>query len=118
MRHFMLALTSAAALLVFGSLAPGQSPTAPRVPDQSTVKLTMEQEHTIKELLKELKIESETGAVPETVGAAIPSDIKPRPIPEDIGKRVPQIKSHMFFIKGDRIFLVDTKDNTIAEVID
>ena len=118
MRRFSLALASAAALLVFSSLAPGQTPTSPPAASQSTVKLTMEQEHVIKELLKELKVEPQQAAVSETVGAAVPSTIKLQPIPDQVGQRVPQIKSHLFFIKCERVYLVDPKDNSIAEVID
>jgi hypothetical protein len=31
---------------------------------------------------------------------------------------VPQVKAHEFFIKDDRIVLVDPKDRTISEVIE
>ena len=119
MRHFLLAMTSAAALLTFGSLAPGQAPSdAPRAVEQSTVKLSMEQEHIIKELMKDQKVEPQQAAVPETVGAAVPSSVTLRPIPEPIAQKVPQIKSHRFFVKDNRIYLVDPKDNSIADVIE
>jgi len=39
-------------------------------------------------------------------------------LPEQIAAKVPQVKSHVFFIKNDKIVLVDPKDNKIVEVIE
>ena len=37
---------------------------------------------------------------------------------ERVGNKVPQIKSHEFFVKGNRVVIVSPKDNTIADVIE
>jgi hypothetical protein len=56
--------------------------------------------------------------VPLTIGAAVPKSVTLQSFPPEIGNKVPQIKSHEFFVKGDHVVIVSPKDNTIADVID
>jgi len=41
-----------------------------------------------------------------------------RPVPEEVGRKVPQIKTHRFVYTADRILIVDPKDNRVADVIE
>ncbi len=121
MRRMVLAALTAIAFLSFGSLAVSQAPTPanPQVPPPtSRINLSMEQEHTIKELAKDLKIAPETNAAAGAQGNAVPAGITLRPIPAEIGDRVPQIRSHQFYLAGEKVVLVDPTDNTIVVVID
>jgi len=109
-----LALTAAA----FVALA--TLPAAAQVPggQPGRINLTVEQRHVIKEIIKDLKIGSAPAGADSTVGAAVPPDVTLQPMPNDVTAKVPQIRSHRFFVKDGRVVLVDPKDNKVVEVID
>ena len=87
------------------------------LPTASKLNLSLEQRHTIREFIKDLKSEATTRDVQAAVGEAIPQDIDPRPMPTVVGQKVPQVKTHRFFVTGQQIVIVDPKDNKVAEVI-
>jgi uncharacterized protein DUF1236 len=80
--------------------------------------LTLEQKHIIRELIKDLKVDPATVPVPLAVGDTVPKDANLRPMPSEIGGKVPQIKAHSFVYTAERILIVDPKDDKVAEVID
>jgi hypothetical protein len=80
--------------------------------------LTVEQRHVIKELVKDLKIAPVTVEAPTAIGATVPDSIVAQPIPVEVAQRVPQIRSHAFFVKDQRIVLVNPKDRKITDVIE
>jgi hypothetical protein len=77
--------------------------------------LTLEQRHTIRELVKDMK--ADTADVKGEVGEPIPQGIMPRPMPSEVGQKVPQVKSHRFILTEQLILIVDPKDNKVADVI-
>jgi hypothetical protein len=79
--------------------------------------LTLEQRHTIREFIKDVKDQASTPDVKAVVGEPIPPDITPSPMPAAVGQKVPQVKAHRFFVTGQKIVIVDPKDNNVAEVI-
>jgi hypothetical protein len=83
--------------------APGSEPPGHVSP---RLNLTLEQRHVIKEIMKDVKEKPPSAA-----------DIKLHPMPAEVGKKVPQVKSHMFFLTVEQIVIVDPKDNHIADVI-
>jgi hypothetical protein len=107
---------------------PAQSPagttpsTAPAMKPAETVNLTMEQRHVIKEIiLKDMKITQpadQAAKVPTQVGQAVPSGIPLQPMPVEVTAKVPQLKSHSFLIKDDKVIVVDPKDNKVAALIE
>ena len=114
-----VAITAAAIMLV-GTLANGEVPTD-RVPGGATrtINRSLEQRHIIKEIvLKDLKVKKETASVPLEVGAKVPPSIATQPFPPEIASKVPQVRSHAFFVKDHRVVVVDPKDNVIADVIE
>ena len=121
MRTPLIALALAVvALSNWGSLAEAQTmtdpPTASRMP---RVNLTAEQRHIIKEIvLKDLTVPKTTATAPISIGSAVPDSVDLRSFPPEIGQKVPQIKTHQFFVKDDSIIIVTTKDRTIAEVVE
>jgi hypothetical protein len=81
----------------------------------SKLNLTLEQRHTIKEFVKDMK--ADAADVQAAIGEPIPPGINPRPMPSDVGQKVPQVKSHRFFLTAQQIVIVDPKDNKVADVI-
>jgi len=95
--------------------------TAPAVKPQETVNLTMEQKHVIKEIIiKDMKTEPQDQAakIPTKVGETIPAGIPLQPIPVEVAAKIPQIKTHSFVVKDDKVVIVDTKDNKVAALIE
>ena len=56
---------------------------------------------------------------PETIGDPVPPNIVLHALPSEVGVKVPQVRSHMFFIKdgNNAIVLVSPIDRRIADVI-
>jgi len=97
--------------------------TAPVVKPADTVNLTMEQKHIIKEIiLKDLKVaepaDQQAAKVPTQVGETVPSGIPLQPMPVEVSAKVPQLKSHSFLVKNDKVIVVDPKDNKVAALIE
>ena len=95
--------------------APAQAPTAPQQPK---INLTLEQRHVIKELIKDLNVSPAAQNVEITVGATVPATIKLNPMPRVVADKVPQIKSHLFFIEGGKVVIVDPRENKIVDAIE
>jgi hypothetical protein len=106
-------------------IAPQQTPPQQTPPQQTPpqdvlapapkLNLTLEQRHTIKEFIKDMK--ADAADVQATIGEPIPPGITPRPMPSDVGQKVPQVKAHRFFLTAQQIVIVDPKDNKVADVI-
>jgi hypothetical protein len=95
--------------------------TAPAMRPAETVNLTMEQKHVIKEIIiKDMKTAAQDQAakVPTQVGDTVPPGIPLQPIPVEVSAKVPQLKSHSFIVKDDKIVIVDPKDNKVAALVD
>ena len=112
----------AAALGLILSLVAAAAPAqvAPQQPGDvlapaAKLNLTLEQRHTIKEFVKDMK--ADAADVQAAIGEPIPPGINPRPMPSDVGQKVPQVKSHRFFLTAQQIVIVDPKDNKVADVI-
>ena len=109
-----------AAVLTLALPVEAQVPsTAPVVKPAETVNLTMEQKHIIKEIiLKDLKTASQEQAVPTQVGDTVPPGIPLQPIPVEVSAKVPQLKTHSFVVKGDKVVIIDPKDNKVAALVE
>lgn len=89
-----------------------------KTPD--SVNLTMEQRHIIKEIiLKDLKTTPTAAAnAPTKIGATVPSGIPLQPIPVEVSAKIPQLKTHSFLVKDDKVIIVDPKDNKVAALVE
>jgi hypothetical protein len=86
----------------------------PAVAPAPRLTLTAEQEYIIREIvLKDLNVQKENAA-PETIGDI---GVKLHPLPPEVIQKVPQARSHLFFVKDDGIVLVSSSDRRIADVI-
>jgi Protein of unknown function (DUF1236) len=88
-------------------------------PAPRTINLTQEQRFIIRENVKDLKLTKARASATETIGDRVPDDIELHPMPPEIGNKVPQAKSHSFFVKdGDNVIvLVSPSDRRVADVI-
>jgi hypothetical protein len=75
-----------------------QPSTEPAVPSRSRLTLTPEQEYTIREIIKDVKVAKEKSAT-ETVGDSVPENVKLYPLPTEIEQKIPQAQSHEFLSK-------------------
>ena len=112
-------IAAVTALMMTTPIARGQVPSEQQLaPPSTTVNLTLEQRHVIKEIVKDLHLPKASGDVPVSVGAMVPQTVPLQTIPSEIGAKVPQLKSHRFFVTSNRIVLVNPNDSRIAEVIE
>jgi hypothetical protein len=88
------------------------------VPAQPKINLTLEQRHTIKELIKDVKVAPAPENIETTVGATVPATVKLSPMPTLVAEKVPQIKSHLFFVENGKVVIVDPKENKIVDAIE
>jgi Protein of unknown function (DUF1236) len=102
-------------LLVVGAPVRAQTPA---VPVEQKINLTLEQRHVIKELIKDLNIAPATQKIETTVGTTVPATIGLTPMPQLVGEKVPQVKSHLFFLEDGKVVIVDPKENKIVDAID
>ncbi|HWF96999.1 MAG TPA: DUF1236 domain-containing protein [Xanthobacteraceae bacterium] len=117
----IVSMTFAVGYLGTAAPARAQAPApaqAPAVPQQPKVNLSLEQRHVIKELIKDLNVSPAAQNVETTVGATVPTSIKLNPMPQVVADKVPQIKSHLFFIEGGKVVIVDPKENKIVDAIE
>jgi len=113
---------TAAALALMLSLVDASAPAqiAPQQPGDvlaptPKLNLTLEQRHTIRELVKDMK--ADAAEVKAEVGEPIPQGMTPHPMPSEVAQKVPQVKSHRFILTEQQIVIVDPKDNKVADVI-
>ena len=115
----VIATAAIMSLLSVGSIAVGQAQNQRQNQIvSSTLNLTMEQRHIIKEIIKDLKFANEPKNIPIRVGQVIPKTVLLRAMPLDISQKVSQVKNHLFFLKNSQVILVDPKDNKVVDVID
>jgi Protein of unknown function (DUF1236) len=120
-RSSFLAVAAAFAGLITlcasGENVQAQTNAPPAVAPAPRLTLTAEQEYIIREILKDSNVQKENSA-PETIGDVVPDDVKLYPLPAEVMQKVPQARSHMFFVKDDEVILVSSSDRRVADVIE
>ena len=111
-------ITAAAVCLFAAPLAWAQPVQQDRQGSTSTINLTMEQKHIIKETVKELKIEGVAANLEVAIGEAVPKTIQLHPMPAQLSEKISHIKNHLFFLKGAQIVIVDPRENKAVDIID
>src|SRR5262245_6759386 len=95
-----------------------QLPTDPPVITKRTVNLNEEDRHTIREIvLKDRKVQKVPENTKVAIGEAVPRGVNLQPMPEDVTRKVPQLKNNTFFVMGEEVVIVEPKDNTVAEIV-
>jgi hypothetical protein len=119
-----LALMAASCVTLLGLAAtvraqtPAAPAQAPAVPVQPKINLTLEQRHVIKELIKDLNIPSAPKNTDTAVGATVPAGVNLNPMPQVVAEKIPQIRTHLFFVEEGKVVIVDPKENKIVDAID
>ena len=95
-----------------------QVPGDPPVITKRTVNLNEEDRHTIREIvLKDRKLEKAPENIKVAIGETVPQGVHLQPMPEDVTRKVPQLKNNTYFVKGEEVVIVEPKDNTVAEIV-
>jgi uncharacterized protein DUF1236 len=113
-------LMAAALAMMISCIGPSlhaQTPAQEPVLPAPKLNLTLEQRHVIKEIIKDMKPQPAPGEFRAAAGDTVPQNINVQPIPSEVAAKVPQVKTHRFFIQGEQIVIVDPKDNKVADVI-
>jgi hypothetical protein len=100
------------------SIAQAPAPAPGQEMRTSKINLTVEQRHVIKEVVKDLPVQKLPDDAKVTTGSAAPEGAVLRSFPVEITDKVPQIKSHKFFVKGQQIVLVGPDGNDVVEIIE
>ena len=95
-----------------------QAPSPGQEMRTSKINLTVEQRHVIKEIVKDLPVQKAPDDAQVTTGSAAPEGAVLRFFPPEITEKVPQIKSHKFFVKGSQIVIVSADGNDVVEIIE
>src|SRR5207244_8413660 len=95
--------TSIVAVLMWSlaTAAYAQTPAPDETVATTKLNLTLEQRHVIKEVIKDMKVPPAAISV-RAVGDAVPQDAASQPMPNDIGRKVPQVKTHRFIVTAER----------------
>jgi hypothetical protein len=112
------AVTAAAESSHTQQLQLAQIPSDPPVSTKRSVNLNQEDRHTIREIvLKDRKVQKAPENAKVAIGEAVPQGVNLQPMPEDVTRKVPQLKNNTFFVMGDEVVIVEPKDNTVAEIV-
>jgi hypothetical protein len=95
-----------------------QLPGDPPVITKRSVNLNEEDRHTIREIvLKDRKVQKAPENAKVAIGEAVPQGVNLQPMPDDVTRKVPQLKNNTFFVMGEEVVIVEPKDNTVAEIV-
>lgn len=84
----------------------------------ATVKLTAEDTHIIKEIVLKESSFPRLAAADYKIGDQVPASVTLQAFPHAISEKISSTKSHRFFVSGQKVVVVDPKDNTVAEIIE
>jgi hypothetical protein len=99
--------------------APAQQPgEPPAISSRRTINLTEEDRHTIREIvLKDLKVTKESDAIKAAIGDPAPQGITTHEFPALMTSKIPALKAHTYFVRGEEIFVVDSRAGRIADIV-
>src|SRR4051812_31044750 len=81
-------------------------------------RLTLEQAHVIKELLKEKALQISDLPQALTPGDIVPDAIQALPMPDEIAVKLPQFKAHRLVLTLKQILIVEPQALKVSETID
>ena len=121
MQRLLVTVAIVATIALFAPLSKveAQSNTDPAIaPASRTINLTAEQRFIIKEIvLKHLNVPKARAGAPETIGDPVPSSVELHDMTPALAEKVPQAKSHKFYLTAHAIVLVSASDRKVADVI-
>ena len=91
---------------------------APPISSQRTINLTEEDRHTIREIvLKDVNVRKEPDATKAAIGDTPPQGVVTYEFPTLLSSKIPALKSHTYFVKGEEIVVVDAKSGKVADIV-
>jgi hypothetical protein len=119
MKIFLITTAAVASLLFTFPIARGQAPPEHNAPIvTSKIDLSLEQRHQIREIIKELKIGDSSPELHLAIGDTVSKFVSLHPMPADVTAKMSRVKSHLFFMMGGQVVIVDPKNNEIVDVIE
>ena len=106
-----------ACMLLFVSLAHSQAPSTPPPTAASPIGLTLEEKHVIKEWVKDVPVEPGQLSGSISIGSVVPSSVRLQPFPAQVAEKVSHVRSHVFFVHGEEVIIVDPKDKKVVDTI-
>jgi hypothetical protein len=92
MKIFLIMTAAVASLIFISPITRGQAPPEQNTPTVTAkINLSLEQRHTIREIIKDLKIES--SSVDIRVGDTVSKSVSLYPMPADVAAKVPHIRA-------------------------
>ena len=83
----------------------------------SSINLTMEHLHTLKELLLKDSSVPRQSLGPVDVGSVLAPEVQLHPLPDIVGDKIPQIKNHAYVLTADTLVLVNVEDRKVVDMI-
>jgi hypothetical protein len=119
MRKILLATVTAVGLLAPASEVAAQLNPEPAIaPAPRTINLTAEQRFIIKEIVhKDLNVPKAQADAPESIGDTVPPEVELHDMTPELAQKIPEAKSHKFYVTADAIVLVSPSDRRVADVI-
>ena len=116
MKHLFTIAVLGTALLAGSAIAQAPAPDS-AVPSRS-IKITAEQGYIIKENVAKAPATSGQGeGAKVAIGDKAPNGSSLQDFPQIVVEKVPAVKGHKFFVSNGEVVVVDSKDNTIADII-
>jgi hypothetical protein len=121
MQRLIVTVATVVAIALFAPLSEvgAQPKTKPAIaPPSRTINLTAEQSFIIKEIvLKDLNVPKAQAGAPELIGVPVPSSVELHDMTPALAEKVPQAKSHKFYLTTHAIVIVSASDRKVADVI-
>lgn len=115
MKRAPLAMALVAGFLCGGAIAQSPSNDKDAIPPRS-IQLTAEQDHVIKEIVKDMHIEPVRGSSEIRIGEKVPPNIQLQSFPPLAAEKVPQIRTYKFFVSENQVVVVSPQ-NIIADIL-
>ena len=124
MKRVLTIVSLATVLLAGGAIAQSPTPPSQGAPQeapipQRSIKLTAEQSYIIKENVMSGGKPATTGSAAGKleIGGKAPASSDFKDFPEIVVQKVPAVKNYKYIVADGQVVIVDTKDNTIADIL-
>ncbi len=85
---------------------------------QRSIKLTAEESHTIKEIVKD--VNTSPASVDKNavkIGEKLPPDVQLSDFPAELKEKVSAVRTYKFFKMGNQVVIVHPNDNLVADIL-
>ena len=104
-------------LALYATDPSAQTPSQDIIPSRS-IKLTAEETHTIKEIVKDVNakpVSVDKNSV--KIGEKLPLDVQLTDFPAELKEKVSAVRTYKFFKMDNRVVIVHPNDNLVADIL-